>query len=151
MNPHATFTPTGTKEYQENVKSAVLLWKPQKLHGLNPEDSDDFVKEVTRTSKEFAYHGLLKRVPTTKTTAPDGTVTFGDHKNILTTYEAISDTVIQSNATECWGNKSWSRTDDKQIVALTAARGEMTPNGRNFTDTGKQLMVNRYRMMILGA
>ena len=137
MNPHATFTPTGTKEYQDNVKSAVLLWKPQKLHGLNPEDSDDFVKEVTRTLKEFAYHGLLKRVPMTKTTTDDSTVTFGDFVNILTTYEAISDDTVQSNATKCWGNKSLGRTDDEQIVALTAARGKMSPNGQNFTDAGK--------------
>ena len=141
MNPHATFTPTGTKEYQENVKSAVLLWKPQKLHGLNPEDSDDFVKEVTRTSKEFAYHGLLKRVPTTKTTAPGGTITFGDYVTILTTYEAITNNIIQSNATECWGDKSWGRTDDKQIVALTAACGELNTGGQNLTDAEKQLMV----------
>jgi len=53
MNPHATLTATKTKEYQENVKAAVLLWKPQKLHGLNPEDSGDFVKDVARTWKNL--------------------------------------------------------------------------------------------------
>ena len=129
QNPYCQFHPLTSKEGMLLYRSATDNWSSplneQDLINLRPEDAQKFVDTLSGEAKKFGYELLLKRVPLTKVTEADGTITFGEHTDILKTWNKVTPAIAQKNATETWGDKSWTETDNKEIGELAEARLEV--------------------------
>ena len=125
---YASYHEPSSCEFIELNKQAVNI-KPDETFELVPQSAEPFRLALQKLSKQFAYSGLLKRVPTTRTVTPNAAdatindIVFSDHKNILETWNEISEETIQNWATETWGDKSWTETTPKDITSLSTARG----------------------------
>ena len=53
---------------------------------------------MNRTSKLYAYYGYLRQFPITVTVVPDGTITLGDHSNLIETWNQIRLDTVLNNA-----------------------------------------------------
>jgi hypothetical protein len=142
-NPFGAYHHPSSKEHIDLNKQATILFQPKQKFKLSPENSQAFCSQLTEYSEIYACYGHLKNIPTTRTIAGDGTITFGDNKSILTSWNEITNDIVQKYATETWGAQDWTVTDDKEIVALSAARGEVV--GNNLTVAGKSLFMKRKR------
>ena len=144
-NPFGVFHNPGSKEHIDLNKQATLEFKPKQQFDLIPEKAQIFTTDLTAYSEFYSYYGYLCSIATTRTVDPaDNTIiTFGDHKNILTSWNDIDSEIIQKNATELWGDESWTVTGNKAIVPLSQARGQVT--GNNLTATGKKIFMQRKR------
>ena len=148
-NPFSQFFNPGTKEHIDLNKQATINYTPLKTFDLIPENADGFCSSITDATEDYAYYGMIWSVPTTRTVDPDdATITFGGQTNIINSWHQISLTHTQQNATQTWGAttgaNSWIDTSDKQIIALSAGRGEIT-GGRTPTlnDAGKKKFMAR--------
>ena len=144
-NPFGVFHSPGSKEHIDLNKQATINFKPKQQFDLIPANSQSFSTDLTANAEFYSYYGYLKSTPTTRTVDPaDNTIiTFGDRKSILTSWNEIDSDVIQNNATQLWGDRSWSVTDNKEIDPLSAARGEVVANNLNVA--GKKQFMQRKR------
>jgi hypothetical protein len=140
-NPFRVYHAPGSKEHISLNKQATLDFKPKRRFDLVPSNAKAFTNDITACSEFFSYGGHLSSIPTDRTVEADGTITFDDRKNILTSWNEIDSETIQKYATEIWGDKSWTVTEDKQIVGLSVARGEVVANNLNLE--GKKKFTQR--------
>ena len=131
-------------------KGALIDFKPAKQFDLNPGNADAFATQLETISKQFSYHGILKRVPTTRTVdAADATIiTFGDNKNVLESWNQLTLDQIHLNANQTWGDQSWTPSDPRVIVPLSNARGELGV-ANVITTVGKALFLKRWRSIMM--
>ena len=115
-----------------------FAFEPVKQYELILANVDDFVNDLKSLSKIYGYHQLIKRVPITRKVDPNGenNITFG-HANILKTWNQIDSDTVQKNATQTWGDKSWTVTQDKQIVLERVNTISLYNSGPDFTRTWK--------------
>ena len=72
--------------------------------------------------------------------SPDGTVTLGDHANLIDTWNRIILNTVLSNANMTWGDKSFTDVTSHEIQDMTTAHGKVTGGVRGtLNDTGKSL------------
>ena len=84
------------------------------------------------------------------TVAPDGTVTLGDHANLIETWNLIGLNTVLNNVNMTWGDKSFNYVTPNEIQDMTTARGEVTGGVRGtLNDTGKALFLNRWRSTMM--
>ena len=77
-NPFSQFFNPGTKEHIDLNKQATINYTPLKTFDLIPENADGFCSSITDASEYYAYYGMIRSVPTTRTVDPDdATLTFG--------------------------------------------------------------------------
>ena len=157
VNAFTQYHALGTSEGLRLDKAATIDWKcpladADKI-SLNPSHAQRFTSTVEEQAKTYGYSLLTKRVPNDKQVDPvTGNVTFLGHKDILKTWNEITIDIIQKNATETWGDKSWTVTDVKEIAEFTEARGELIPNGAaqgQLTAEGRKAFMRRQKSKYL--
>ena len=84
-NPYVTYHDGNSKEFIQLNKGAIIDFKYYEKSDLTPSNADSFLECMDRTSKIYAYYGYLRQFPTTMTVASDGTVTLGNHANLIET------------------------------------------------------------------
>lgn len=151
-NAYGRFYAPESKEYIQLDQAATIEFQPTKRYDLTPANAESFCKDLEKYSKQYGTYIRLKRVPTTRTVddADANIITLGDHVNILQTYQSVTSEIAQNVATETWGDQSWTETDGKQIIPLSAARGEIGVGGR-LNDAGKKKFVERWHSKILAS
>lgn len=134
------YHPPGSKEAASLDKTAIADWKSplEKQISLSPDDGMRFCEALLDNARTYGYERLLKKVPRTKTVAADGTVTFGDHVNILETWNQLTIDIMQKNAEETFGSKSWTGTENKQIESFSVARGEVSQATNMLNEDGRK-------------
>ena len=155
-NPHLQYHAPGSKEDIELNKSAITNFKPVKQFALKSENAFDYCTALKNASIQFGYYGILTRIATDGTIAApaDGgvedptDVTLSNFTNMLTSWDSVDSKSIQKNATMVWGNKTWTETDDKEIVSLSAARGEVTAGGK-LNVVGQKIFMKRKKLIWL--
>ena len=147
VNPYAAYHAPGSKEFIEVNTQAITRFKPTRKFRLRPDQGHEFVNDLESFAEQFAYLGHLRRVPTNATLNDPNdqtAITLSGHKNMLTTWNEISMDSLQRNSTLSWGNRTWTVTNDKSILELSAVRGEVT-NGRLNTE-GKLIFQQRQKL-----
>ena len=155
-NPHLQYHAPGSKEDIELNKSAITNFKPVKQFALKSENAFDYCTALKNASIQFGYYGILTRIATDGTIAApaDGgvedptDVTLSNFTNMLTSWDSVDSKSIQKNATMVWGNKTWTETDDKEIVSLSVARGEVTAGGK-LNVVGQKIFMKRKKLIWL--
>ena len=130
-NAYGRYYAPETKEFIQLDQAATVKFEPTKRYDLVPANAESFCKDLEKYSKQYGTFIRLKRVPTTRTVDDDDPnniiITLGGHVNILQTYQSVTSEIAQKVATETWGDKSWTETDNKQIIPLSAARNNWKP------------------------
>ena len=150
-NPYSSYHASNSKEFIELNRAALIHFKPNKQFDLLPSSADAFATALEASSKRFSYHGSLKRIPTTWTIHPaDGTITFGNHRDLLESWNQISLETILRNANETWGDETWTNTVPHAIENLSNARGEITDGVRGtLNDAGKRIFLHCWRSTMM--
>ena len=114
---------------------------------------------MEKNAEDYAYSHIAKSVPTTQTISRpvdendepgESVIEYGDKKNLFRDWNAFNMDLVQKNATLTWGEKdSWTVTQDKQIVHLSVARGELTHAGR-LNAAGQRLFMRRKKISWFG-
>ena len=131
-------------------KGAVIDFKASEQFDHTPSSTDEFAECMYRTSKLYAYYRYLHTFSTTMTVAPDGTVTIGDHANLIQTWNRIGIDTVLNNMNMTWGDKSFTDFVTHEIQDMTTACGEVTsgvPGSLN--NTGKNTFVKRWRSTMM--
>ena len=130
-NAYGRFYAPESKEYIQLDQAATIEFQPTKRYDLTPANAESFCKDLEKHAKQYGTYIRLKRVPTTRTVddADANIITLGDHVNILQTYQSVTSEIAQNVATETWGDQSWTETDGKQIIPLSAAHGKVGVGG----------------------
>ena len=135
--------------------AAINNFKPERIFELTNDHAVDFVSLLEDYGHRYGYLGLTSHVATNCQIDPadPNNITLLDLQDILNSFGVVSGDHVERSATLLWGNKTWTITpkDQKNILVPTPARGELTPNGRALTDTGKSLMLRRFHSSILAA
>ena len=84
-NTYVTYHDGNSKEFIQLNKGSMINLKASEQFDLTPSNADSFLECMDRTSKIYAYYGYLRQFPTTMTVASDGTVTLGNHANLIET------------------------------------------------------------------
>ena len=155
-NPNLQFHPPGSKEDIELNKGAITNFQPTNQYELKTENAFKYSSELKQLAIEFGYHGTITKVATTGTVdepaegeeADPASITLGDFKNLLTSWNDITPEAIQRNATVTWGDKTWTETRNKETVPFSAERGELTNAGRLKIE-GKQKFMARRKLVWL--
>ena len=86
----------------------------------------------------------------TVTVAPVGTITLGDHENLIETWNRIRLYTVPRNANMTWGDKSFTDVNPRVIQDMTTARGEITGGVcGTLNDTGKAFFLKRWRSTMI--
>ena len=155
-NPNLQFHAPGSKEDIELNKGAITNFKPANQYALKTENAFNYASDLKQLAIEFGYHGTITKVATVGTVnEPDegeeidpASLTLGDFKNLLTSWNDITPEAIQNNATVTWGDKTWTETREKEIVPFSHERGELANAGR-LTNEGKQKFMTRRKLVWL--
>ena len=107
-------------------KGAMIDFKDSENFNLTPSNADAFAACMERTSKMYAYYGYLHQFTTTMTVSPDGTVTLGDHANLIETWNLIGLDTLLNNVNMTWGKKSFTDFTPHETQYTTTARDEVT-------------------------
>ena len=149
-NPYASYHAPNSKEFIALNRSALIDYKPEQQFELLPGNADAFANQLEAISKQFSYNGLVKRVPLSKIVEADGTITFGDNKSILESWNQISLEAVLQNANETWGDRTWNDVVPHEIQDLSNARGEVENGVRgDLNAQGKLVFIKRWRSRML--
>ena len=117
--------------------AAITKFEPDRIFKLNSSDASDFASEIESKARQFGYIGKMAHVATTCTFDADNsnTFTFGDRKDIICTWNKITEEHVQKNVTMLFGNHTFTVTSDdgKDLATSTTARGELTTGGNALT------------------
>ena len=153
-NPHYQFHAVTSKEHMMLLNGAITNFKPQREFKLEASDADAFANAIETQGHHYAFIGLTARVATECVidAADPNNITFSERKDVVATWNVITEEVIQKNATMLFGNKTWAVTPDnsKDLMLPTAIRGELTQHAANLTAAGKQMMHKRFLSACLG-
>ena len=155
-NPNHQYHAPGSKEDIELNKSAVTNFKPEKQFALKSENIFEYTAALKDCSIEFGQYGILSWLETSTIITPvdkgedkDPTdVSLCNYKNQLTSWNKIETAAIQKNATMTWGDKTWTKTDKKEIIPFSAACGELI-NAR-LNEKGKTLYTKQKKLSWIG-
>ena len=152
-NPYYSYHATNTREYSALTTAAITKFEPERIFKINSSDASDFATEIESKAQQFGYIGETARVATTCVFDEDSpnTFTYGNRKDIIGTWNTITEDHIQRNATMLFGNRTFTVTSDdgKDLATPTIARGEITPGGNALTALGKQIMHRRFLSSIM--
>ena len=152
-NLYYSYHATNTKEYSALMTAAIAKFEPERIFKINASDASDFATKIESNAQQFGYIGKTARVATTCvfSTTDANSFTFGDRKDIIGTWNVITEEHVQKNATMLFGNRTFTVTsdDNKDLSTPTTARGELTPNGTALTALGKSLMHRRFLSSIM--
>ena len=88
-NPYIPYHDGNSKEFIQLNKVAMINFKASEKINLTTSNADAFEECMGRISKLYAYYGYLPQFPTTMAVAPDGTVTLGNHANLIEAWNRI--------------------------------------------------------------
>ena len=101
-NTYVTYHDRNSKECIQLNKVAMIDFKASEQFNLTPSNVDAFAECMDRNSKLYFYYGYLRQFPTMMADAPDGTVTLGDHANLIETWNRIELNTVPNNANMTW-------------------------------------------------
>ena len=140
-NPYYSYHATNTREYSALTTAAITKFEPERIFKINSTDASDFATELESKAQQFGYIGETARVATTCVFDVDNPnlFTYGNRKDIIGTWNTITEEHIQKNATMLFGNRTFEVTPDnsKDMSTPTIQRGELTTGGNALTALGK--------------
>ena len=149
-NPYVTYHDRNSKEFIKLNKGVMIDFEASEQFEVRPSNEDAFAECMDRTSKLYAYYGYLRQFPTTMTVALYGTVTLGNHANLIETCNRIRLDAVLKNVNMTWGDKSFTDVTHHEIQDMTIARGKVTGGVRGILyDTGKDLFLKRWRSIMM--
>ena len=152
-NPYYSYHATNTKEYSALMTAAIAKFEPERIFKINASDASNFATEIESKAQQFGYIGETARVATicVFSTTNANSFTFGDRKDIIGTWNVITEEHVQKNATMLFGNHTFTVTSDnnKDLSTPTTAFGELTTGGNALTALGKSLMHRRFLSSIM--
>ena len=104
-NPYVTYHEGNSKEFIQLNKVTMTEFKAYEKFDLTPSNTYAFSECMDRTSKIYAYYGYLCQFPITMNIVPDGTVTLGDHANLIETWNRIGLNTVLNYAHMTRGDK----------------------------------------------
>ena len=149
-NPYVTYHDGNSKEFIQLDKGVMIDFKASEQFDITLSSADTFAECMYRTSKLYAYYGYLHQFPTTITISLYGTVTLGNHANLIDTWNRIGLDTVLKNAKMTWGKKSFTDVTPHEIQEMTTASGKVTGGFRGtLYDTVKSLFLMRWRSIIM--
>ena len=150
--PYGQYHASNSKEHMSLRNSAITNFKPSESFALNPKNATDYLNALKDCGKQYCYLGMISRVPTDcDIDAGDANnITFRNRKDLINTFNEVTQAHIDKNATMLWGNKTWAITNDKEIATPSITRGELTAGGQALTPSGKALMLKRFQSEVMG-
>ena len=119
-NLYYSYHARNTRAYSALTTAAITKFDPDQIFKLNSSDASDFASEIESKAQQFGYIGKTARMATTCAFDPDNlnTFTFGNHKDIIGTWNKITDEHVKKNATMLFGNRTFTVTydDDKDLA-----------------------------------
>ena len=150
MKPYVTYHYGNSNKFIQLSKGAMIDFKYYEQFDLMPRNADVFAECMDRTSKLYAYYGYLRQFPATMADATDGTVTLGDHANLIETWNRIGLNNVPNNANMTWESKSFTDVTPHEIQDMTTDRGKVTGGVHsNINNTGKSLFLKPQRSTIM--
>ena len=86
----------------------MIDFKASEKLDLTPSNADAFTECMEKISKMYAYDEYICQFPTPMTVYPYGTVTLGDHANLIETCNRIGIDNVLRNANMKWGDNSFT-------------------------------------------
>ena len=152
-NAYVQYHAVNSKEHMVLMNAAITNFKYDETFSIDSKSAHAFAEAIEELGQRFAYNGLISRVPTEcDFDAADANIfTFRNKKDIISSWNVLTEEDIQKNATMTFGNKTFTVTLDanKDLVSPSQARGEV--NAANLTIAGKKLMLQRFHSTILAA
>ena len=152
-NAYVQYHAVNSKEHMVLMNAAITNFKYDETFSIDSKSAHAFAEAIEELGQRFAYNGLISRVPTgCDFDAADANIfTFRDKRDIISSWNVLTEEDIQKNATMTFGNRTFTVTPDanKDLVTPSQARGEV--NAANLTIAGKKLMLQRFQSTILAA
>ena len=135
------------------MNTAITKFKPDQTFKLNLDDDDNFVTTIKLKDHQFDCIGKMACVVTTCVFDPGRANAFAyrDRKDIIGTWNQVTEEHVQKNATMLFGNRTFTVTSDnnKALDTPTTERGELTTGGGALTALGKSLIHRRFLLTIM--
>ena len=133
-NPNIQFHVPASKEDIKMNKGEIAIFQVTNQYELKTENAFIYSSVlVKQLAIKFGLYGTTTKALTVKTVNElakgkwvDPTeLTLGGFKNLHTSWNDITPEAIHNNVTITWGNKIWTTTRDKKIVAFFVEQDEL--------------------------
>ena len=88
---------------------------------LTPKDATLFVKTMSALALKFGYHYMLSNVRTDQQPDADGILQLTNEKDLLESWNSITDDHVRKLALMTWGDKSYTIQDPQTLEKMTEA------------------------------
>ena len=134
LNPYCNYYSPLTKEGAVLFNAAIpdfksLLENKDRLK-LTPKDATKFVETMSALALKFGYHYMLSNVLTDQQPDNAGVMQLTDEKDLLQSWNSITDDHVRKLASMTWGDKSYSFQNPQTLETMSLARGEINPPGQ---------------------
>ena len=130
------------------MNAAITNFKYDETFMIDTKSAHVFTEAIEELGKRFAYSRLTSCVPTgCDFDAAD--FIFCNKRDIISSWNVLTEEDIQKNATRTFGHKTFTITPDtnKELVISSLARGDV--NAANLAIAGKKLMLLRFQSTIM--
>ena len=97
---------------------------------LTPKGGTKFVETISALTLKFGYHYMLSNVPTDQQPDDARVLQLTNKKDLLESWNSITDDHVRKLASMTWGEKSYTIQDPQTLEKMTDAQREIQPAGQ---------------------